>query len=325
MAGKIIAVLAVLALLAGSAAGPGVAETGVYIDEEGGEWNYDTGIYTAPDGRQERITGDGDGGGSGGSGAITVTDTSGVAYNPDGSMTVESGALPIAEEDGGGSAGLTQEEWEARMKKAERRNGTYTETFYFGPEKEPVPAEVIYVGLARSRIRIGQDEMMVNTCDLAWSTEAPENQVLAVVNANRVGYANLRDNTSTRSFIMNHCITGRVVRVLATGKNWTMVDYDGMRGYVLTDSLIFHANSIRSYETGLISINGRTTGKSPINIRAKAKSGARILGEYVLGTPLTIFYRDDKWCEVDVAGWHGYILTEYVTLEDPFSMSAALY
>jgi len=148
-------------------------------------------------------------------------------------------------------------------------------------------------------------------------------QVLAVVDANRVGYAALRANTSTKSFILDHCTTGRVVRVLSTGKNWTKIDYDGMRGYVLTSSLEFYPNAIRSYETGLIAYEGRTTGKSTINIRANAKNNSRILGDYVLGTPLTIFERDDKWCEVDVAGWHCYILTEYVSLTDTGSATAS--
>ena len=313
--------------------GIGLGETGIIYDEDGGVWNFDTGIYTSPEGVTVKIQSDGtddssdssSGSNSGGSsGGMTVTDTSGIEYNDDGSMTVVSGAIQI--DDGSsssGGGGLTQEEWEARMKKALDRNGAYTETYYFGPEKDPIPVSVVYIGLARSMIKIGEQQMMVNTCDLAWSTEAPSDQVLAVVDANRVGYAALRANTSTKSFILDHCITGKVVRVLSTGKNWTKVDYDGMRGYVLTASLKFYPNMIRGYETGLIAYEGRTTGRSTINIRANAKNNSRILGDYALGTPLTIFSRDEKWCEVDVAGWHCYILTEYVALTDTGSATAS--
>lgn len=298
-----------------------LAETGIVRDEDGGIWNYDTGIYTSPEGVSVKITSDGsepsESSSGNSNGGIVVNDSSGIPMNEDGSITVISGQY--GSEDGSSSSGgpgLTQEEWEARMKKALERNGTYTETYYFGPEKDPIPATVLYMGLARSMIRIGENDILVNTCDLAWSTEAPTNQVLAVIDANRVGYATLRANTSTKAFVLDHCITGKVVRVLSTGKNWCKVDYDGMRGYVLTSALKFFPNVIRSYESGLISYEGRTTGKSTINIRANAKAGSRILGDYVLGTPLTIFQRDDKWCEVDVAGWHCYILTEYVTMLD---------
>lgn len=302
------------------------AETGIVYDEDGGVWNFDTGIYTTPDGVSVKIQSDGtndsgsSGSNSGGSsGAMTVVDSSGIEgipVNADGSITVESGQIQIQDDSATSSPGLTQEEWEARMKKAIERNGAYTETYYFGPEKDPIPVSVVYVGLARSMIKIGSSELMVNTCDLAWSTEASANQVLAVVDANKAGYAALRANTSTKSFILDHCITGKVVRVLATGKNWTKVDYEGMRGYVLTSSLKFYPNVIRSYEIGQIAYEGRTTGRSTINIRANNKNNSRILGNYVLGTPLTIFSRDEKWCEVDVAGWHCYILTEYVSLAE---------
>ena len=278
-------------------------------------------------------------------GGIVVTDTSGitntgttstsdsssgastgVTYNPDGSITVESGTLGTDYEEGSeGSSGggLTQEEWEARMNKAQNRNGLTTDTWLLGPEKDPVPVTIEYMGLARSMVNVYGVSILVNTCDLIWDTDAPDDKVLAVIDANRVGYANLREKTSQKSFIMDHCITNKVVRVLSTGKTWSMVDYDGMRGYVLTAALEFHPLSMRGYTTGKISINGRTKGKSPINIRANPKNGSRILGGYVVGTPLTIFSVGEKWCEVDVEGWHCYILTEYVTLDDPSALKAS--
>ena len=330
---KTIAMLAVTLGITLCLCGSGLGEKGIIYDEDGGVWNFDTGIYTSPEGVSVKIESDGteegnsSGSSGGNSGGMTVVDSSGIeggTLNEDGGMTVISGQIAAPDNSSnGGSGGLTQEEWEARMRKALERNGAFTETYYFGPEKDPIPVNVVYVGLARSMIEIGGTQMMVNTCDLAWPTDAPSDQVLAVVEANRVGYAALRANTSTKSFILDHCITGKVVRVLNTGKNWTKVDYDGLRGYVLTASLKFFPNAIRSYETGLIAYEGRTTGKSTINIRANAKNNSRILGDYVLGTPLTIFERDDKWCEVDVAGWHCYILTEYVSLTDTGNATAS--
>ncbi len=334
---KVISCFLALAFLL-ACCGFSLADSGIEYDEDGGVWNFDTGVYTAPDGKTYAIENDDaasssgsssagvTGAASAASGGMTVTDSSGVEIprNADGSITVESGQIQIQDDQPQGSGGLTQDEWEARMRKAIERNGDYTETWYFGAEKEPIPVEVLYVGLGRSRIAYAGEQFMVNTCDLAWAMDVPAEQALAVVNANRAGYAALRANTSTKSFVMDHCITGSVVRVLSSGKNWTKVDYRGTRGYVLTSSLVFHSNSLRSYETGKICIDGRTTGRSTINIRANAKNNSRILGDYVLGTPLTIFTRNDKWCEVDVEGWHCYILTEYVSLEEPGTMLASV-
>lgn len=293
--------------------------SGTWVDENGDAvtdyWDDEKGIYVDEEGKAHKIE-DTDN-----SGAITVISQDGIESDPNGGITVVSGDLVNADEieaaeASNGSGGLTQEEWEARQAKALERNGSYTETWFFGPEKDPVPVDVVYMGLIRSMVTIRGNQTMVNTWDLVWSTTAPEGQTLAVINANRVGYAALRAKTSMKAFILDHCLTGRVVRVLSVGKNWSMVDYDGKRGYVLTDALTFYPNSMQSYENGLISYDGRTSGKNKINVRANPKNNSRILGDYALGTPLTIFSRDDKWCEVDCEGWHCYILSEYVTPTD---------
>ena len=299
-----------------------LAATGIEKDEDGGIWNWDAGTYTDPTGVVHQIA-DTDAGG--GSTTTTTQPPAGVTMTTDGGMVVESGTMGTGEDQNSGntSPGLTQEEWEARWQKAVARNGEYTETWYLGPEKEPVPVDVVYMGLARSRVVLGGQETMVNTCDLIWATSAPEDKVIAVVDANRVGYAALRAKTSTKAFILDHCITQKVVRVLSVGENWCMVDYEGIRGYVLTAALSFYPNTMQGYDTGLIGIKGRVTGKSTIKVRAKAKQNARILGDYVVGTPLTIFNRDDKWCEVDVAGFHCYILTEYVAPDPSGALTAS--
>jgi hypothetical protein len=241
-------------------------------------------------------------------------------------MEVESGALPITDDDSGSSSdGLTQEEWEARMQQALNRNGGYTETYYVGPEKYPTEVTVKYIGLARSMVVLGNKEVLVNTCDLIWSTSAPSGKTLAVINAPKQGTAAIRSKSSLKAFIMDRPVTGRVVRVLSTGDTWSMIDCDGIRGYILTSSLTFYPNAQRSYESGCISYEGRTTGKSTIYVGSAAKNGSRHLADYVLGTPLTIVDHGDKWCEVDVEGWHCYILTEYVTVEHGNNVLGANY
>ena len=52
-----------------------------------------------------------------------------------------------------------------------------------------------------------------------------------------------------------------VVRVLATGKNWTFVDHEGDRAYVVTNGLEFFANDHTDYEGGYLSLNGKTKVK----------------------------------------------------------------
>jgi len=313
-----------LVLLSASA----LANTGVEYDEEGGVWDWDHGTYTPPGGTPVSITENGVSESSGNNttvensdGSITIiTGDQDIQVNEDGSITVESGQIQIIEPESE-SPGLTQEEWEARMQRAQEKNGTYTYTVYHAPDGIIHEVQVIYVGLGRSMVLLNGAETLVNTWDLSWETEAPADKVLAVVSAPKNGYANLRSKSSKKAFIMDHCITNKVVRVLATGKNWTKVDYAGMRGYVSTSSLTFYANEPRQYETAKISVKGRTKGTDTVYIRSAAKNNSRHLQDYVLGTPLTVFSKDGKWCEVDVEGWHCYILSNYVTYDEVMTAS----
>ena len=133
---------------------------GVEQDEDGGTWDWDRGVYTAPDGTTYDITGDGadsgsssggtssggsssggsSSGGSSSGGAMTIEDTSGIEdtlsgiqKNEDGSITIESGQGGVDIEVEPTRAPLTAEEWEALLARDDARNGSDTPTFYRDP------------------------------------------------------------------------------------------------------------------------------------------------------------------------------------------------
>ena len=105
-----------------------------------------------------------------------------------------------------------------------------------------------------------------------------------------------------------------MVRVISSGDRWTLVDHEGMRGYVQTSSLEFFLNDHVEFQAGMISVKGRTKGRDTVNIRSRDDK-CRVLQDYTLGTPLTVFDMVDDWAEVDVCGWHCRINSKYVTLE----------
>ena len=303
------------------------AESGVVTDEEGGTWNYDTGVYTAPDGSQYEIY-DGDtGGGSDNSGytgtkqnadgsvTIYTGDEDSVIQNADGSISVESGTIQIRDETE--SKPMTAEEYQAQRDRIAEQNGRYTQTFYRQAADQIYPVEVVYLGLARSMILLQGSEQLVNTCDLMWETDAPEDKVLAVINTPKVGYAWLRAKPSTNKKVMKmeKCTTSSVVRVLDTNKTWTFIDYNGVRGYVKTASLTFYDNAPRTYQMGTACVNGKILKGEVVPLRAAAKSSSRKLADCAMSTPLTIFSQDGKWVEVEALGFHGYIESKHVLME----------
>lgn len=309
-----------------------------YITEEDGSRWYDDGHIEWPDGSvtwqvdhdQGQTHGDDDGssgsGSSSGSDDPMIVDTgdtdplAGIPQNEDGSITVESGQLGIDIEDSATRAPLTAEEWEQRLLNAEAINGSVTPTVYIDPETGyAYEVEVIYMGIGRSMVSINGTEMLVNTVNLKWATEAPEDEVLAVIDTPGNGYAAMYAGKTKKSTLIKQCRLDQVVRVISTGKSWTLIDHDGTRGYVRTSSLEFYANDHVDFQAALLSVKGKTQGRDTVHVRSSDHThryldSASQPGEYKLGTPLTVFDIVDEWAEVDIAGWHCCVNSKYVTL-----------
>ena len=320
------ALLTLMILLSASA----YAATGKETDEDGGVWDYDAGTYTDPEGNVYSIENTDSGSSSGSrssspassssSGAITVTSsdgaedpTAGMVKNADGSVTVESGAIQIDEPASEG-AHLSQEEWAARWTKYVAANGTTTGTVYMDDAGNIFPAEIVYLGLGRSTVRVDGQELLVPTSSLRWDTEAPEDKVLAVSMPSSQSYLTIRAKKSKKSFVLGHCEKCTVVRVIGTGKTWTMIDDNGVRGYVLTSGLDFHDNSPKTFAAGMITVKGKTPSGNYVHVRSVTGNKSRQIAEYSVGTPVAVFAQDEKWTEIDVGGLHCYIQNQFVTL-----------
>ena len=239
----------------------------------------------------------------------------GVTSGDSTTYTDENGnVIPIGNESAANSPGEGGNDaaWAVGMARAAAANGSYTPTYYTDPEGNTTEVSVVYMGLARSMIVLDGKKVMVETHTLRWDTEAPENKVLAVVTAKN--YARLRAKTSSKSLVMDKCYAGQVMRVLGTGKTWTFVDYRGIRGYVLTSSLSFHKNEPREYRTGWVATkSGHTYGNSTVHVRNTPTGKQR--EEYPVGTPITIFEDDGKWCHIEVEGHNCYIKSEFVLVD----------
>ena len=179
------------------------------IDEDGGIWDYDKGTYTAPDGRVVSIVDDDasseapaqvntssdpvsavDGGlevVQNNDGSVTMIDD-GKTYieNADGSITVVSGQgqIIVFEGENENKNALTGDEaWALSMRNAAINNGSYTPTWYFDGSGSMTEVNVEYMGIYRSMITLNGENVLVNTANLIWETDAPNDKVLAVVSA----------------------------------------------------------------------------------------------------------------------------------------------
>ena len=340
---RFLSAVAALTLVCASASAASYSKNseGLYVDASGqvieDYWDDAAGVYIV-NGVGYDITNE-DGAGTPASvqsapssgGAITVTSsdgatdpTAGMIRNPDGSVTVESGQIQIEEPGSGGSGHLTEAEWAARWAKYTAANGTTTGTVYMDEHGNTFPAEILTLGLGRSAVEVAGQTMFVPTSSLRWDTEAPEDKVLAVSTPAKQTYLTLRAKKSQKSFVMGHCDKCKVLRVIATGKTWTMVDDGGVRGYVLTSGLTFYDNAPKQYAAGMITIKGKIVKNDTVHVRSSNTNGARQIAEFAPGTAITVFAQDEKWSEIDVGGLHCYILNQFVTLQEPLITTAVV-
>ncbi len=339
---RLLSAVAALILLSSLSSVAFAKKTGIeVVDEETGEYiDYDQGEYGVlydRDGNKLADIQDTDSDSnfvpidssssaeSASSGGMTVTSTDGipVEQNSDGSMTVESGQVFVEEPENTGGQHLSPEEWAARWAKYSAANGMTTGTVYMDPMGNVHPATILEVGLGRSLIRYEEKEELVPTSSLKWDTEAPDDQVLAVVTPAKQSYITLRAKKSQKSFVMGHCDKCKVLLVIGTGKTWTMVDDQGVRGYVLTSGLTFYDNAPKNYAAGIVTIKGKTPSGNTVHPRTSNTNNARQMQEYPVGTPITVFSQDEKWSEIDIGGWHCYMLSKFVTLQEPLIVAEA--
>ena len=105
-----------------------------------------------------------------------------------------------------------------------------------------------------------------------------------------------------------------VVRVISYGKNWTLVDYNGMRGYVSSGALEFFCNDHTEFDPAYVSVKGKIKGKEPVQLRARVNYGI-LETQANMGTQITVFDVIEGFAEIDVEGKHCMINEKYVTFE----------
>ena len=291
-----------------------------YVEEKDGSKWYENGRIEWADGTvTQAVSDDKDNTGTESSTGENGSGSS-VVHNEDGSITVITsdedpnfdGSLDLPPEPT--RAPLEGDEWKAALEGVAAANGDSTPTVWTDPAtgEAYLVEDVVYMGIGRSMVVLNGKKQFVNTVDLKWETEAPEDKVLATV-ASRYVWMRKKPGNDKKNLKFMQIYRDSVMRVVKTGKNWTMVDYGGYRGYVATGSLEFFCNDHTEIEAGYISYKGKIKGNTPIQVRDL--STMKILESYKIGTPVTVFDVLDDWTEIDVEGWHCVIRNEYVTLE----------
>lgn len=139
---------------------------------------------------------------------------------------------------------------------------------------------------------------------------------MAVIYAPKTGKCTLRKSASTSSAALKKCKAGTVVIVLEQGEKTCKINVNGTTGYVLTSCLRFYDANTPILGQGQLSYNGKTTGKTTVNVRNTPEKGSAVIGDWKTGTQVQVFSHENGWYEIEYQGMHGYVQEKYLNFEE---------
>lgn len=178
------------------------------------------------------------------------------------------------------------------------------------------PVQLVQLGTTSSIIIVAGEEQTVPTKELTLSDSIDADKAIAVIYAPNTGKCSLRPEASESAKAIKQCKAGTVVGVLEYGKKFCKVNYHGSIGYVLTRCLNFCNSSQESLGTGVLTYNGKATGKTTINIRNSADGDSAKITEWKTGTEVLVFALTNGWYEIEHNGIHGFVMEKFLTMND---------
>ncbi len=173
-------------------------------------------------------------------------------------------------------------------------------------------AQVVQLGVYQSKVMKNGKEELALTRDLTLPTNMATGEQLASIYAPNTGKCSLRESDSSSGKLVKNCTAGAVVLVLEMGEEFSKIFYDGDMGYVLTSCLALCDASGEVPGKGTLALNGKTDGRSTINIRNTTSTGSYKVAEWKTGTQVTLLSQEDGWYEVENDGIRGYVMEKFV-------------
>ena len=179
---------------------------------------------------------------------------------------------------------------------------------------EPVTASE-YAGALVSKVAVnGGESQRVNTRDLQWTTTGADSPQLVQVTGKK-GAAFLDGNGKKKEGVSKPIPYGTMLFVLeVTDKQYYVAWKDGF-GYIKRDTAELLPVSGDDFRTGLISLNGKTAGTSPVNVRKDPSPKGKSIGEWKPGTPVAVVSKVSDFYLVEGKGLRGWVNAKFLTLE----------
>ncbi len=171
-----------------------------------------------------------------------------------------------------------------------------------------------YAGAMVSKVTVGETEERVNTRELVWTTLGSDTPQLVIVTGAK-GAAFLDGNGEKKEGISKAIPWGTMLPALEIGEKACLVAYKDAFGYVKRDLVELLAVETGDFRTGLITVNGKTAGTTPVSIRKEPSGKAREIAGWKPGTPVAVVGRVDGYWLLEGKGQRGWAPEKYVKTE----------
>ena len=175
-----------------------------------------------------------------------------------------------------------------------------------------------YSGAMVTKVIRGQEgaseSLRVPTKDLRWNTTGADSPKVAVV-SNKKG-ANLVDGDGKNLERYSKKLTpGTLLTVLDAGEDLCYVFWRDTFCYIATKNVDLLPVHDGSFSSGIVSMNGKTSGTAKVTVRAGTNKKSVKVTEWTIGTPIAIAGKDGSYYLAEGKGRRGWIHEQYVTLE----------
>lgn len=177
-------------------------------------------------------------------------------------------------------------------------------------------APVVQLGSWESIILVDGAARSIPTAELTFSGSVPAEKSVAILRAPDPGRLPLLQRPDSNARSLGHCPAGAVVAVLEYDCDFCRIHCDGGTGYVPTVCLRFCGDLPAPTGTGVLTMNGKATGRTKIPIHSDPAPESPEIAQWRTGTKALVFSHTGEWYEVEQAGMHGYVQQDYLTINE---------
>lgn len=145
-----------------------------------------------------------------------------------------------------------------------------------------------------------------------------ENTAATVTSANGKS-VRLRSGPSTQYSTIASYPVGTPLTVLTTGETWSRVRINGRTGYMMNDFIkagsagsTGNSSTASGYTAYVVSQNGKT-----VVLRSGPSKQNEALASYNVGQKVTVKSYGSTWCQVNINGLDGYMMTQFLSTVKP--------